>query len=333
MYINPIFFEMSIAEMKKQHWDFVRGRRDRTIPNSNPRETYGDRIRKLMNSYKPGQYLGNLFITDLEDITCGDFHKLVSLRRKYWMFHISEKKIKKDPLNYTNSEKELFKIADDIRFFLNYDGFKTAKNWNVFLFFQKLNVLACPYCNCVGLTTTSPRDAVRPQLDHFFPQAKNPIFSCSLFNMIPACSNCNSIKSDEEKKIIYPYKFGYDQYGKFSLRFKRGVTFKDCIFGKNAECFVKVDKKSQRRNYINNSLEVFNTEAVYNSKKTELTAVIKSIRKYNDVYRNFCYKVVGKFFPRFVKTKDDFLRSPDYSNGEIYPMKKIKEDLFDEFHR
>lgn len=36
------------------------------------------------------------------------------------------------------------------------------------------------------------------QLDHFYPRDKFPIFAISLYNLIPACSTCNHIKSIEE---------------------------------------------------------------------------------------------------------------------------------------
>ena len=36
------------------------------------------------------------------------------------------------------------------------------------------------------------------QLDHFYPRDKFPIFSVSLYNIIPACGTCNHIKSTNE---------------------------------------------------------------------------------------------------------------------------------------
>ena len=55
----------------------------------------------------------------------------------------------------------------------------------------------CPYCNAdmvyafVKGTKTTERK-VGSALDHFYPQSKYPFLALSLYNLIPACSRCNS---------------------------------------------------------------------------------------------------------------------------------------------
>ena len=65
-----------------------------------------------------------------------------------------------------------------------------------------LDLKTCPYCN-MQYTLYSVEDEVEGapseekavfQFDHYIPQTKYPMFSMSLYNLIPSCASCNNSK-------------------------------------------------------------------------------------------------------------------------------------------
>lgn len=69
----------------------------------------------------------------------------------------------------------------------------------------------CPYCNADTVYAfrkdNKKRTKVASALDHFYPKAKYPYLALSLYNLIPACSRCNSqMKGDADMtKVANPY--------------------------------------------------------------------------------------------------------------------------------
>lgn len=123
---------------------------------------------------------------------------------------------------------------------------------------RDLNVNVCPYCNRSYVHTVFDFDdnsdrpnVIRPELDHFFPKSKYPMFALSIYNLIPSCHICNSnIKGKKElniKKHYHPYIFE-------NVGIKFGFTVKDdlkkteikirCTPGKAKDTvdFFKLDK-------------------------------------------------------------------------------------------
>ena len=73
-----------------------------------------------------------------------------------------------------------------------------------------LNVKTCPYCNMqytlyvVG--KGKDKGVAVMQFDHFIPQSEYPMFSMSLYNLIPSCGSCNNGKSKANWSLDYhPY--------------------------------------------------------------------------------------------------------------------------------
>ncbi len=88
---------------------------------------------------------------------------------------------------------------------------------------KKIGITVCPYCNREFINNRDKKTSA--QLDHFFPRSKYPIFSISLFNLVPSCYACNHIKR-EKLLDISPYENNLksDSYYEFSYLLK-GVDF------------------------------------------------------------------------------------------------------------
>ena len=71
--------------------------------------------------------------------------------------------------------------------------FEEWKGWGITEFIRMLDVRYCPYCNAetVGAARLPDR-AFLPDIDHILPKEKYPLLALSLFNLVPACSRCNS---------------------------------------------------------------------------------------------------------------------------------------------
>lgn len=87
---------------------------------------------------------------------------------------------------------------------------------NVFLV-KQTRITVCPYCNRDYINCRSEK-AAGSQLDHFYPRSEYPIFSVCLYNLVPACGNCNRIKSKNSQAFASPFdeKIDWDNSLKFS---------------------------------------------------------------------------------------------------------------------
>lgn len=77
---------------------------------------------------------------------------------------------------------------------------------------QKYGIKCCPYCNenyIFNRRISSGKKYAMAQLDHYYSRDKFPIFSVSLYNLVPSCSSCNHIKSANDIGIS-PHNRKYD---------------------------------------------------------------------------------------------------------------------------
>ncbi len=114
-----------------------------------------------------------------------------------------------------NTAKNI-KVLTEIRsFFATCFPYKTfsekgGTGYDAYEFCKSLDIKVCVYCNAQMTHTVSEggNKIVRPQIDHYYPKSKFPMFALSFYNLIPACPTCNSIKSDQDmdvKTMYHPY--------------------------------------------------------------------------------------------------------------------------------
>lgn len=100
--------------------------------------------------------------------------------------------------------------------------------WDKFIraFFKKqVPIQICPYCNfdLVEHIKSASGSAYTFALDHFYNQTDYPLLCYSFYNLIPADTNCNSIKklkkefSDEFH--LHPYLYDYGQHANFKATY------------------------------------------------------------------------------------------------------------------
>ncbi|MGG2085465.1 hypothetical protein ABFY59_00280 [Priestia aryabhattai] len=127
----------------------------------------------------------------------------------YSMLKTDEEKQVFEP-NITN-KGTVFKLIESIYDYNNFRDGKLVSGWGAYNLCEELEINVCPYCNRIYTFTVVnlKREITRPELDHYFPRSKFPIFAISFYNLIPSCKVCNSsIKKDEYLKIdeyLHPY--------------------------------------------------------------------------------------------------------------------------------
>lgn len=158
-----------------------------------------------------------------------------------------------------------------------------GKNWA-----QMLGVTVCPYCNRSYVFTS--KRGTRPQYDHYFPKSKYPYLSISMYNLIPCCFICNSLKRDKDTfntPFIYPYK---DSYG-------NQVTFEEIGIGGNdvedwlgaADRYkVKIkysgDIDAGLKSRIEHAVDTFEIEELYSNHGDYIRDLLRTAYIYNDDY-------------------------------------------------
>ncbi|MGI4736928.1 MAG: hypothetical protein ACRYG7_17300 [Janthinobacterium lividum] len=99
--------------------------------------------------------------------------------------------------------------------------------WGAFQLTQGLGVIVCPYCNhnytlTIHETSNGSTRTIRPDLDHFFNQARYPLLGISFYNLIPCCGVCNSnLKKGALFSLqthVHPYLHGFGTDGKFRYK-------------------------------------------------------------------------------------------------------------------
>lgn len=217
--------------------------------------------------------------------------------------------------------------CNDIREILEdfLDKSSDIRKWSAYDLCEKLNVNVCPYCNRIYTFTVRKiadatsnkkneiKDIVRPQLDHYFPQSKYPIFALSFYNLIPSCSICNSsIKGSKDLSLnnnLHPYLDSLDENYIFDYKIlNSGIWNGD----KDSIKVIVSNKIGDKHEKSENNLDFFKIEDIYSI--------------HNDVVTNLVYKRVKYTDSRLEEIEEMFKL-----NGKTIIS---KEELFDDiFHK
>ena len=116
-------------------------------------------------------------------------------------------------VKYPQKEGKVLKMVDMPlkEALLNAFNYKCFRTWvGMKKLANMLNVKTCPYCNMSYTlyteTITGQKKEAKFEFDHFFDKKTYPMFSMSLYNLIPSCSICNKSKKQQRLALAYhPY--------------------------------------------------------------------------------------------------------------------------------
>ncbi|USK76210.1 HNH endonuclease [Peribacillus frigoritolerans] len=280
-----------------------------------------DRIyQKVIKAYqnennKYAKYVYRFILDRFKDIVLGDIEKLTHLKKVYSYLVNS--------IPSSNVREKL--IADLEIFHKEYKYFYKSVGWNAYLFQKMLGITICPYCATQFIFVyNSDNGKTRGTLDHFIDKAKYPIFSISIYNLVPSCKVCNSdFKGSKEVDIrdsYTPYEENIIEYITFKRdaihcqeeeispstvidikrRHNNEIDYVSMFLGMNEDFNIKVDYSNappEIARKIKGNIELFHIEEIYNAyHKNYIQDTIKKAYLYNHAYRTQLLSSFNNFF-------------------------------------
>ena len=252
-----------------------------------------------------------------------------------------------------NKEPEKWTVEKILKNYFGYNDFENnalpcnGKKWGAYEFTKLLNIDVCPYCNRQYIFTINNGDG-RPQIDHYYPQSDYPYLSCSIYNFIPSCPQCNLQKGDilnkyatakEKNKhkefnydpsgrafILYPYEDSIetkDSNGKITER-KIWFSAKYGEWKKEYKLLddsirVQIKKKNDPllNDKIENSIEAFHLNELYSCHKIDMEDLFTR-------YRNYSKPKIDEITKLILSEQLD-IEIPELNKEQ---KKKLKEQLY-----
>jgi len=164
--------------------------------------------------------------------------------------------------NLKASKLEFKTVNEQLANIFDYTEFSKEKSsWclgRLALELQKV-IRICPYCNAetvyayqVLKGSRSKYTIRKSSFDHYFPKARYPFFSVSLYNLIPACARCNSGFKGERFRdlglMLHPYadRESFHASMKFRVLFKTLKGFGSCT-AEDIDQMLLTERKDDKR--------------------------------------------------------------------------------------
>lgn len=264
-------------------------------PTKEEQKFYGS----VLKLYRKGNFL-TMELGGLVEL-CKEFDKMYSHLSK--TEHNNVDKNMKGIFNYEKFGEGMRLKKKTINKVQCYTWTSCAETWSAWHFIKHLNVRACCYCNaetifslllnqpCPGVEEkrsnrkAKKEDYKRSALDHYIGHSKYPALGLSLYNLVPACTRCNTnirgAKVLEYQNNIRPYEESFDDFFRFKYLMKGGVEFQDLteddigLIGSQLDkdgCLINVDERGM------NTAQFFHLEEVYN--QLHRHEAVDTIRRY-----------------------------------------------------
>lgn len=208
------------------------------------------------------------------------------------------------------------------------------KEYHSYKLVKELGLKCCPYCNRSYISFVKNKEKqTRPQLDHYYPKAIYPFLACSFYNLIPSCSACNHMKSDDDSyedekngELINPYNVE-DKDFKFSyklndLKLTEIIRKDDINF--DYEESIEIELKTKYKKNV----EYFQLEEIYQNHKD---VVIELILKEINYPKSYIEELIKSGFG----SKEEiyrFLFSNYLELDDLHkrPLSKLTKDIVEE---
>lgn len=204
----------------------------------------------------------------------------------------------------------------------------------------------CVYCNRQYTFTITGKDKsqngiIRPQFDHYLPKSIYPFLALSLYNLIPSCSICNSLKSDKDIDKIESIRDRnfedikmnpYTGMGDIDDLFK--FSYYPNEYGVPNEIKIIKTKNENYKNKVDAFLKLFKIEEIYNAHiDCEVKDLYTFATKYSDTYLQSLLEQIGLYYRLSQEDAYRLLFGTElYSkNDNNRPLSKLKRDLLEEF--
>lgn len=266
------------------------------------------------NNEKYGK-LQERLVEDLDTILIGNINDIIRVYNKLheefpiYIVELGSEKISEEQKKFNNYIKGIFNYNDII-----------VKEKFAYSITKDLKATVCPYCNRQRIDTVKKK--IRPQLDHFFCKSKYPILSLSLYNLVPSCANCNSLKREKNfniKDYLYPFNSGINNEKYFTAKLNKDEKYMlDIVYG-----------KSDNMKKMKNNSKVFAIEDIYKDKYNEKVQEIYDKKKiYTKLYKGEISELLKKeITEQDIRKLAGLVKNDKLESTELG---KLKNDIIDE---
>ncbi len=231
-------------------------------------------------------------------------------------------------LNPFLNEYSILEMA--IKYVYNYDWFiaKQKRRYGAVSLASDLDISVCPYCNrsyTKTIFTKKGKNLLRPQFDHYFDKASHPALALSFFNLIPSCSDCNTVV--KKSKIFELRSHSHPYVDNDVSNYYFSFSFSD-----KAMNGIEVDLKFTGVNKSKKTLSDLAIESIYNSHSDIVYDLLKIKSSYSDKYLS----ILGKSTLKGTGvTQEELYRLAfgteiNSANFIKLPFSKLKSDILKE---
>ena len=227
-------------------------------------------------------------------------------------------------------EKESEELLSQVFQYKNFSERKIACD-----ILNAMKIEVCPYCNRLYIHTIKSRK-VRAQFDHYYPKRQYPYLALSLYNLIPSCAVCNTVKSNLDTikaPLLYPYdeEFGYEN--RFVLEPKTNQEYVKIWQGVSDEFDLKIEAKTRLKEIICRQDDKLHLSELYNEHKSYIMDIIKS-RNINSPDRiRDLYLRYGKLFATEAEVKGLlYMTNLGKEHWGKRPLAKLTYDIDKQFN-
>lgn len=194
---------------------------------------------------------------------------------------------------------------------------------------HKYDIKSCPYCNenyIINRRKKKGKKYATAQIDHFIPRDIIPVFSVSLYNLVPCCSACNHIKMTQIIGIS-PHNHKYN----FS-HMKISYIPKSSLWIDNSEDidleFIYNEEDVEFKLQMEKNLEAMGIKSSYNAHSDYVQEILKKAQIYGFETRTN----LMNDFPELFSSDEELLRVVfgNYIETEDFlkrPLSKLTQNL------
>jgi len=204
-----------------------------------------------------------------------------------------------------------------------------TKEYGAYQFVKLLNLKTCPYCNRNYISMIEKNVQYdkqrRPELDHFHPKSIYPFLAVNYYNLIPSCSTCNKLKSDDNSlNLLHPYDKKIKNisvtYWLNDMKFYNVKSLKDLTFESEKSIDIEIDIPIDNK-------RIFQLERLYQEHTDIIIELILKHLHYPETYINelvtfgYSKEEIYRFvFSNYLDIKDMHKR----------PLSKLVRDIAEE---
>ena len=238
-----------------------------------------------------------------------------------------------------NSKPRIYKLIRylfEVRLYDEFSGgFKydnKTKKYNAYKFVELLNLKTCPYCNRNYTSIIHKENATdkktRPEIDHFHPKSIYPFLAINYYNLIPSCSTCNKLKSDDDSlKLLHPYDNDINKinitYWLNDMKFYNVKSIKDITFESENSIDIEIENMPERNK------EVFQFERLY-QEHTDI--VIELILKHIHYPQSYIEELSSFGYNKEEIYRFIFSNYLNEKNLSKKPLSKLTKDIAEELN-